>query len=100
MLLQIKLSFGTIFFAKSVGFNDSDLVGMAIYDGMKLCRADISTYCMGLAANVAAFILACGTRGKRFCMPNSRVMIQKPFGVVRTALLTLPILDSILTPKT
>jgi ATP-dependent Clp protease, protease subunit len=53
---------------------------MAIYDGMKLCRADISTFCMGLAASVAAFILACGTHGKRFCMPNSRVMIQQPLG--------------------
>lgn len=94
MLLQIKLSFGFVFFlAKSAGFNDSDLVGMAIYDGMKLCRADISTVCVGLAANVAAFILACGTRGKRLCMPNSRVMIQQPFsaggGAVRTAFITL-----------
>ncbi|KAF3340054.1 ATP-dependent Clp protease proteolytic subunit 3 [Carex littledalei] len=66
-------------FINSPGGSITD--GMAIYDGMKLCRADISTFCMGLAANVAAFILACGTRGKRFCMPNSRVMIQKPFGV-------------------
>ncbi|KAJ4806716.1 ATP-dependent Clp protease proteolytic subunit [Rhynchospora pubera] len=65
-------------FINSPGGSITD--GMAIYDGMKLCRADISTVCMGLAANVAAFLLACGTRGKRFCMPNSRVMIQQPFG--------------------
>lgn len=53
---------------------------MGIYDTMKLCKADVSTICMGLAASMAAFILATGTKGKRFCMPNSRVMIHRPEG--------------------
>lgn len=53
---------------------------MGIYDTMKLCKADVSTICMGFAASMAAFILATGTKGKRFCMPNSRVMIHRPEG--------------------
>lgn len=53
---------------------------MGIYDTMKLCKADVSTICIGLAASMAAFILATGTKGKRFCMPNSRVMIHRPEG--------------------
>ncbi|KAJ3695681.1 hypothetical protein LUZ60_001058 [Juncus effusus] len=64
-------------FINSPGGSITD--GMAIYDGMKLCKAEISTICIGLAANVAAFLLASGSKGKRFCMPNSRVMIQQPF---------------------
>ncbi|GMH30612.1 hypothetical protein Nepgr_032455 [Nepenthes gracilis] len=54
--------------------------GMGIYDAMKLCKADVSTVCLGLAASMGAFILASGTKGKRFCMPNSRVMIHQPLG--------------------
>lgn len=54
--------------------------GMGIYDAMKLCKADISTICVGLAASMGAFLLACGTKGKRFCMPNSKVMIHQPLG--------------------
>nr|XP_043617470.1 ATP-dependent Clp protease proteolytic subunit 3, chloroplastic [Erigeron canadensis] len=54
--------------------------GMGIYDAMKLCKADISTICVGLAASMGAFLLACGSKGKRFCMPNSRVMIHQPLG--------------------
>lgn len=54
--------------------------GMGIYDAMKLCKADVSTVCMGLAASMGAFILASGSKGKRFCMPNSRVMIHQPLG--------------------
>ncbi|KAK4284163.1 hypothetical protein QN277_001032 [Acacia crassicarpa] len=53
---------------------------MGIYDAMKLCKADISTICVGLAASTGAFILASGTKGKRFCMPNGRVMIHQPLG--------------------
>jgi len=55
-------------------------VGMGIYDAMKLCKADVSTVCLGLAASMGAFILASGTKGKRYCMPNSRVMIHQPLG--------------------
>ncbi|XP_020591262.1 ATP-dependent Clp protease proteolytic subunit 3, chloroplastic-like [Phalaenopsis equestris] len=54
--------------------------GMGIYDAMKLCKADVSTVCLGLAASMGAFLLAAGTKGKRFCMPNSRVMIHQPLG--------------------
>eukprot|EP00475_Leptophrys_vorax_P031418 TRINITY_DN4759_c1_g1_i1.p1 TRINITY_DN4759_c1_g1~~TRINITY_DN4759_c1_g1_i1.p1 ORF type:complete len:353 (-),score=-7.93 TRINITY_DN4759_c1_g1_i1:26-976(-) len=54
--------------------------GMGIYDAMKLCRADVSTICFGLAASMGAFLLAAGSKGKRFCMPNSRVMIHQPLG--------------------
>lgn len=55
-------------------------LGMGIYDAMKLCKADVSTVCLGLAASMGAFILASGTKGKRYCMPNSRVMIHQPLG--------------------
>ncbi|KAL3701711.1 hypothetical protein R1sor_019733 [Riccia sorocarpa] len=48
--------------------------GMGIYDALKLCRADISTTCFGLAASMGAFLLAAGTRGKRYCMPNARAL--------------------------
>uniref|UniRef100_A0A7N0RHD4 ATP-dependent Clp protease proteolytic subunit n=1 Tax=Kalanchoe fedtschenkoi TaxID=63787 RepID=A0A7N0RHD4_KALFE len=54
--------------------------GMGIYDAMKLCKADVSTVCLGLAASMGAFLLAAGTKGKRFCMPNGRVMIHQPLG--------------------
>ncbi|KAL4652014.1 hypothetical protein ACB092_01G202300 [Castanea dentata] len=54
--------------------------GMGIYDAMKLCKADVSTICLGLAASMGAFLLAAGSKGKRFCMPNSRVMIHQPLG--------------------
>ncbi|KAL2649770.1 hypothetical protein R1flu_017898 [Riccia fluitans] len=54
--------------------------GMGIYDAMKLCRADVSTTCFGLAASMGAFLLAAGAKGKRYCMPNARVMIHQPLG--------------------
>ncbi|KAG0587741.1 hypothetical protein KC19_2G188400 [Ceratodon purpureus] len=54
--------------------------GMGIYDAMKLCKADVSTVCFGLAASMGAFLLAAGTKGKRYCMPNARVMIHQPLG--------------------
>eukprot|EP00897_Mesotaenium_endlicherianum_P005099 jgi/Mesen1/4617/ME000236S03870 len=54
--------------------------GMGIYDAMKVCKADVSTICFGLAASMGAFLLAAGTKGKRYCMPNARVMIHQPLG--------------------
>lgn len=54
--------------------------GMGIYDAMKQCKADVSTICFGLAASMGAFLLASGSKGKRYCMPNSRVMIHQPLG--------------------
>ncbi|KAJ4783408.1 ATP-dependent Clp protease proteolytic subunit [Rhynchospora pubera] len=54
--------------------------GMAIFDTMKHIRADVSTVCVGLAASMAAFILSAGTKGKRFSLPNARIMIHQPLG--------------------
>ena len=51
---------------------------MAIYDTMQFIKPDVATYCMGLAASAAAVILAAGTKGKRFALPHSRVMIHQP----------------------
>lgn len=54
--------------------------GMAIYDTMNFLQCDIVTYCIGQAASMATVLLAAGTRGKRFALPNSRVMIHQPSG--------------------
>ncbi|WP_105171736.1 ATP-dependent Clp endopeptidase proteolytic subunit ClpP [Pseudoalteromonas sp. T1lg24] len=54
--------------------------GMAIYDTMKFIKPSISTVCIGQAASMGAFLLSGGTKGKRFCLPNSRVMIHQPLG--------------------
>ncbi|GIL70473.1 hypothetical protein Vretimale_3622 [Volvox reticuliferus] len=54
--------------------------GMGIYDAMMLCRADVHTYCFGLAASMGAFLLGAGKRGKRHSMPNARIMIHQPLG--------------------
>jgi ATP-dependent Clp protease protease subunit len=54
--------------------------GLAIYDTMQFIRPDVSTICIGQAASMGAFLLAGGSKGKRFCLPNSRVMIHQPSG--------------------
>jgi ATP-dependent Clp protease protease subunit len=54
--------------------------GLAIYDTMQFIKPDVSTLCTGLAASMGAFLLAAGTKGKRHCLPNSRVMIHQPSG--------------------
>lgn len=54
--------------------------GLAIYDTMNYIKCDVATICMGQAASMAAVLLACGTPGKRTCLPNSRVMIHQPSG--------------------
>jgi ATP-dependent Clp protease protease subunit len=54
--------------------------GMAMYDTMQFIKPDVSTLCTGLAASMGAFLLAAGAKGKRFCLPNSRVMIHQPSG--------------------
>jgi ATP-dependent Clp protease protease subunit len=54
--------------------------GMAIYDTMNFIKPNVSTVCMGQAASMGAFLLSGGTKGKRFCLPNSRVMIHQPLG--------------------
>ena len=54
--------------------------GMAIYDTMKLIKADVSTICLGDAASMGAFLLSAGTKGKRLALPNARIMIHQPLG--------------------
>ena len=54
--------------------------GMAIYDTMRFIKPDVSTLCIGQAASMGAFLLSAGAKGKRFCLPNSRVMIHQPLG--------------------
>lgn len=56
--------------------------GLAIYDTMKFMGYDINTYCLGMAASMGALLLAAGTKGKRFALPNSRIMIHQPSGGV------------------
>lgn len=54
--------------------------GMAIYDTMNFLHCDVVTYCVGQAASMATILLAAGTKGKRYSLPNSRVMIHQPYG--------------------
>ena len=54
--------------------------GLAIYDTMQFIKPDVSTLCVGQAASMGAFLLTAGAKGKRFCLPNSRVMIHQPMG--------------------
>lgn len=54
--------------------------GMAIYDTMQYVKCDVSTYCMGMAASMGAFLLAGGTKGKRLALPNAEIMIHQPLG--------------------
>ena len=54
--------------------------GMAIYDTMQYIKCDVSTICMGMAASMGAFLLAAGTKGKRYALPNSDIMIHQPSG--------------------
>ena len=56
--------------------------GLAIYDTMQFIDCQINTYCMGIAASMAAVLLSAGTKGKRFCLPNSKVMCHQPYGQV------------------
>jgi len=57
--------------------------GLAIYDTMQFIKPDVSTLCTGLAASMGAFLLAAGSKGKRFSLPNSRIMIHQPLGGVQ-----------------
>lgn len=54
--------------------------GMAIYDTMNFVKSDVSTICIGMAASMGAFLLSCGTKGKRYSLPNSEIMIHQPLG--------------------
>lgn len=57
--------------------------GLSIYDTMNYVRPDICTICIGQAASMGAFLLSCGTKGKRYSLPNSRIMIHQPLGGAR-----------------
>lgn len=57
--------------------------GMAIYDTMNYIKCDVSTICIGLAASMGAFLLSSGTKGKRYSLPNSKIMIHQPLGGVQ-----------------
>ena len=54
--------------------------GLAIYDTMQFVKCDVATYCLGQAASMGSLLLAAGTKGKRYCLPNARVMIHQPWG--------------------
>ncbi len=54
--------------------------GLAIYDTMQYLRCDIATYCIGMAASMGALLLSAGTKGKRYALPHSRIMIHQPMG--------------------
>jgi ATP-dependent Clp protease, protease subunit len=54
--------------------------GLAIYDTMQFLRSPVNTYCMGIAASMGSFLLAAGTKGKRYALPNSRIMLHQPSG--------------------
>ncbi len=56
--------------------------GLAIYDTMQFVKCDVATYCIGQAASMSAVLLAAGTRGKRFALPHSRVLIHQPLGAI------------------
>jgi len=57
--------------------------GLAIYDTMQFVSSDVATYCIGQAASMGAVLLSAGEKGKRYCLPNSRVMIHQPWGGAR-----------------
>ncbi len=81
-----------LLYLDSLNNNDIDLyinspggsitAGMAIYDTMNFVKSDVSTTCIGIAASMGAFLLSCGKKGKRYCLPNSEVMIHQPLGGV------------------
>lgn len=54
--------------------------GMAIYDTMNFIKSDVTTICIGMAASMAAFLLSCGKKGKRYSLPNAEIMIHQPLG--------------------
>jgi len=65
--------------------------GLAIYDTMQFMKCDVATYCVGQAASMGAVLLSAGTKGKRFTLPNSRVMIHQPWGGVQGAAIDISI---------
>lgn len=70
------------FYINSPGGSISD--GMAIYDTMNFLKCDISTTCLGMAVSMGAFLLAGGTKGKRYALPNAEIMIHQPSGGIKS----------------
>lgn len=70
------------FYINSPGGSVSD--GMAIYDTMNYVKCDIETTCIGMAASMGAFLLSSGTKGKRYALPNSEIMIHQPSGGIKS----------------
>ena len=64
-------------------FGGSVTAGLAIYDTMQFVQCDVATYCIGQAVSLAAILLAAGTRGKRYALPHSRIMLHQPWGGTR-----------------
>jgi len=74
--------------------------GMAIYDTMRYIKCDVSTICIGMAASMGAFLLAGGTKGKRFALPNAEIMIHQPSGGARGQATDIKIIaDNIMRTK-
>lgn len=81
---------GELLYLDSLNHNDISIyinspggsvtAGMAIYDTMNYIKSDVSTICIGICASMAAFLLSSGTKGKRYALPNSEVMIHQPLG--------------------
>ena len=65
---------------KDISLGGSVYAGLSIYDTMQFIKPDVSTICLGMAASMGAFLLAAGAKGKRFALPNSRIMIHQPSG--------------------
>ncbi len=65
--------------------------GLAVYDTMQFLKCEVATYCVGQAASMGAVLLSAGTKGKRFALPNSRVMIHQPWGGVQGAAIDISI---------
>lgn len=57
--------------------------GMAVYDTIQFLKCDVATYCVGQASSMGAVLLACGTKGKRYALPNARIMIHQPWGGIQ-----------------
>lgn len=88
--INSNIVIGELLYLDSINNNDisvyinspggSVTAGMAIYDTMNFIKSDVSTICVGMAASMAAFLLSSGTKGKRYALPNSEVMIHQPLG--------------------
>ncbi|MGB2600169.1 MAG: ATP-dependent Clp endopeptidase proteolytic subunit ClpP [Candidatus Omnitrophota bacterium] len=65
--------------------------GLAIYDTMQFVKADVNTYCVGQASSMGAVLLAAGTKGKRYALPHSRIMLHQPWGGVQGAAVDIDI---------